>query len=1461
MALQTFQEDYYLSQNPDVMQAVRAGLMTAEQHYILYGELEGRQPNPYFNPLGYMTANPDVVPAIVNHTFSSYLQHFEKYGVHEGRAPGADTFNEATYLADNPDVAAAVAAGDFTSGYQHFVLYGSAEGRPSGGSVDPGNPDQTFTLTYDTDIHTANVFEAPLVYTPGGNNRINSLQDEDQLTGTGTNPTLNATLGNANDNGATIITPKLTGIETLNAAFTGSGAAVTALDLQDATGLVNANITRISQAANQAELGNIVNPLTEMSITNSNANQAGFAEFSYNAGALAGLNASTLNLDNVNLAAVNIGQNTSRIVLPGVSLQGYEDLTVNSTGSANTIGNLNLPMDTGTDGKVTITGDQDLTLATVASVTHPTNTNLVESVTYAGGVNQAQGRLAAIDASAFTGNLTLDIGPGTYTTGKADTSGVVQNVAITGGAGDDLFILRDQIQAGDSLSGGDGTDKLIVNDGGVINSASSVITGIESVEARLDSQGVDQDPLLPGVNASATIDFDKLPDVTGVLVRNEGSDGVLNVSQAQTATFTLNNLTAEQAAAITIEHSNTFSNGITQNILNDNLKSTGGTADLTNVTIIDGYNVDPRFNFTLNAANVENVTLTDSDTESNTVALGKFAQHTGTVMLTGGEAGDFLNLDTTTVGTNGGIYKHDTTGAADTNASLNGVGRIADLSNTLNQVKLDAAVIDASHEVSDVIVRVSTNTASTVGAQSITMGSGNDTVIFDNVPTVGGDDTRAGLSISDTVVGGAGNDTLVIDGNVTGANNINLAASEWTNVSGFETIRTVGAGTGSYNLTLTNSLIAANHDADGYLHIVNDNDAFNDTGRTFAIATDALGVVVTNADGSIGRMTNDEAQNGGLSVGAAAESAITLDARSLSDTTKFTYDGEEYFTRTADRIIMSDANINGSDIIDGGAVDNITNNSGIASLDGTTVVGDGLVSHKGNADVIEIRDKAVVSQGDLANIKNIGTLSFTNDLAATQVSTLQLNDSIVDNLVDSYQTSVARSAVATQTTGGANVEVLQVNAMDNINDVTGLIASTTGMTIEAGNLTGRSDLDITLGRGANNVVTGGGADRVVLLGDYHPGVYASVENGVNINDQASAPVATPIVARVVTDTINLGAGTDELVTYGAIDLTGATLTGIELLTPNSDVILTTAQFSALQNVTIGEGGVTNHTLTIHTAGGVNTVDLNKIALTDTVTDTLTVTVDAGTTVIHDPATGWVQNGNTWTLAGTGPVINHPPVVTDAHFTVDTTAVNGDHVGQVVATDQDGTVNAYAITAPADLDVNNNGVNAFAISNTGLITVLDAGDLTDANTPAAFNLTVQATDNLGAHGTGSVDIAVTTPGQFTDQVVDGLDVTVNPVTGTLNAATAAFNYQDNLTVANDVVINGYGANDQITISGSTDHADFSANAFSSNAAGDVTIDYAQGGIASTITLTGVAVGVAVFDLASFNALPIGDLIFG
>ncbi|MFZ6761039.1 beta strand repeat-containing protein, partial [Undibacterium sp. Ji50W] len=483
-----------------------------------------------------------------------------------------------------------------------------------------------------TDIVSGETFTAPQVYTPGGNARINSLQDEDQLTGTGVSNTLTATLGNANDNGGTLITPKLTNIQTLNAAFTGSSSAganlaVTGLDLQDATGLKTVNISRIASAAgtNNARIENIKSVLDTMSITSSNANQQGTVEFSFGTGVLTGANVGALNLSDVQVGTVNIGGNTSGSSANGVGGTGYETLTVNSAGANNFIGTLNLPMDTGTAGKVIITGNTNLNLGSTTNVVSSVGT--IESVNYQGGILQAAGRLSTVDASAFTGNLTINLGNGIFTTAAADTSGSVQNVSIIGGKGADVFILADTIEAGDSLTGGDGNDTLIIVNGGNVTAGatgSSIITKVEAVQVLLN-------------NATSTVDFSKLPDVTGVLVRNVSNTNLLAPLDSAPVTgtdlFNLNKLTVAQGTAITVQHSDTGSNGITQTIINARLATDTGTNDTIGVTINDGKNLDPRFNFTLSTGAAENVTITDADSESNTIALQSVAAHTGTITI------------------------------------------------------------------------------------------------------------------------------------------------------------------------------------------------------------------------------------------------------------------------------------------------------------------------------------------------------------------------------------------------------------------------------------------------------------------------------------------------------------------------------------------------------------------------------------------------------------------------------------------------------------------------------------------------------------------------------------------------------------------------------------------------------------------------------------------------------------
>ncbi len=86
-------------------------------------------PDPLsFDEEFYLESNPDVAAAVANGSLPSGREHFELFGESEGRNPNSD-FDEAFYLASNPDVAAAVEAGHISSGFEHYRQFGAEEQR------------------------------------------------------------------------------------------------------------------------------------------------------------------------------------------------------------------------------------------------------------------------------------------------------------------------------------------------------------------------------------------------------------------------------------------------------------------------------------------------------------------------------------------------------------------------------------------------------------------------------------------------------------------------------------------------------------------------------------------------------------------------------------------------------------------------------------------------------------------------------------------------------------------------------------------------------------------------------------------------------------------------------------------------------------------------------------------------------------------------------------------------------------------------------------------------------------------------------------------------------------------------------------------------------------------------------------------------------------------------------------
>ena len=129
MSFNIFDENYYLNNNPDVKAAVQARTVKSGlEHFQKYGLAEGRVAvSPYFDEGLYLRKNPDVAAAVKPGGFKTGLQHYIQYGEVEGRSPGS--FDEQYYRQSNPDVAAAIKGGTFSSGLQHYIKYGQNESR------------------------------------------------------------------------------------------------------------------------------------------------------------------------------------------------------------------------------------------------------------------------------------------------------------------------------------------------------------------------------------------------------------------------------------------------------------------------------------------------------------------------------------------------------------------------------------------------------------------------------------------------------------------------------------------------------------------------------------------------------------------------------------------------------------------------------------------------------------------------------------------------------------------------------------------------------------------------------------------------------------------------------------------------------------------------------------------------------------------------------------------------------------------------------------------------------------------------------------------------------------------------------------------------------------------------------------------------------------------------------------
>ena len=213
-------------------------------------------------------------------------------------------------------------AKSFNAATDANFAYASSPANTVPSSPNTITADPTYTITTSPDTASANKFTSIPAYTPGGNNFVNTLQDEDTLSGVGTNPTLSVTLGQVNDAARTVITPKLVGISTVNIEATGSANGI---NFQDSSGLTTLTVNRITQPNATLNLKDL--PASATTYNLNNATNGGIANFLSKEEVLTGT-AETLavNVNNVRVSALNLNEGGD-----GGADQGFYFETVNFT--------------------------------------------------------------------------------------------------------------------------------------------------------------------------------------------------------------------------------------------------------------------------------------------------------------------------------------------------------------------------------------------------------------------------------------------------------------------------------------------------------------------------------------------------------------------------------------------------------------------------------------------------------------------------------------------------------------------------------------------------------------------------------------------------------------------------------------------------------------------------------------------------------------------------------------------------------------------------------------------------------------------------------------------------------------------------------------------------------------------------------------------------------------------------
>jgi hypothetical protein len=443
-------------------------------------------------------------------------------------------------------------------------------------------------LTSQTDdLSGAGNFDAGMVWSPGGDTRVESLQSEDRIEGTGAADSISI----SSDGGD--MAPKFTGVETIS--MTLSGATASTLNLSNSTG-----VTTVNLSSTDGDVGVTGLASTVAAKAHDVADAATNVFFNVKASALIGT-ADSMSVTVDGFAGTNLNVGSSAAA--GVAGGGIETLSLVASGETSSIASLG-------SGATTINVDADAQLTISAfSGTAITTLNAGES---SATVSFNVGGNIGANVFSYTGSAGADTVISTTGFGGTDT--------MAGGDGADTFSIRPAAAAGD------------VTVGALNSSSAAVFSGFETLDMRSATGD-------GAVATDFTVDMDHVPGVTAINMRTADTD--------TKAVFTLNDLSAAQSGALTMLHTGTDADTDSEVIVDMKTDTAADTVTMTATTSLATQVVE--VNDANN--NVENLVLTVNGDMNNTVDLDDASFQTSIKISGGGAArtmtifGDSTALD------------------------------------------------------------------------------------------------------------------------------------------------------------------------------------------------------------------------------------------------------------------------------------------------------------------------------------------------------------------------------------------------------------------------------------------------------------------------------------------------------------------------------------------------------------------------------------------------------------------------------------------------------------------------------------------------------------------------------------------------------------------------------------------------------------------------------------------------